>query len=230
MRKVIAILNQKGGVGKTTLATHIASCLHRENEKVLLVDSDTQGSARDWSAANENHEIPVIGLDRPTLEKDINAVSDKYSWVIIDGAPRANKLAVSAIKASDLILIPVQPSPYDVWATSDLVDLIKQRQEITDGKPAAAFVVSRKIQGTTLAKDVLEAVEGYGFPILKTGTSQRVVFAQTAINGLSAFDADPKGVAANEITNIVQQIKELLDGNDSRKTQQKNETATHCSA
>ncbi|MFP3366274.1 AAA family ATPase, partial [Pseudoalteromonas sp. SIMBA_148] len=95
----------------------------------------------------------MIGLDRPTRDKDLKNVSDK-EYVVIDGSPQATSLALSAIKAADFVLIPVQPSPYDVWATSDLVDLVKQRIEMTDGKLKAAFVVSRAIQNTNIGKDV----------------------------------------------------------------------------
>src|SRR5215469_7836531 len=135
---VVAVLNQKGGVGKTTLATNLARALHLEGAKVLLVDSDPQGSARDWHAAGQL--VNVVGLDRPTLDKDLKAVGGGYDWLIIDGAPQAHNLTVAAIKAAGVILIPVQPSPYDIWGTSDVVDLVKQRQEVTDGEPRAAMV------------------------------------------------------------------------------------------
>ena len=107
--KVIAVLNQKGGSGKTTIATHIARGLQLQGHSVLLVDSDKQGSARDWRAVDEDNPVPVIGLDRPTLDKDLKSVSDK-DYVVIDGSPQATSLAISAIKAADFILIPVQPS------------------------------------------------------------------------------------------------------------------------
>ena len=140
--KIIAILNQKGGVGKTTLATNIATKLHLNGSKVLLVDSDPQGSARDWHAAG-NSEIAVVGIDRPTLDKDIKKISDNFDWVVIDGAPQLTDMAISAIKCADLIIIPVQPSPYDIWASEDLVDIIKHRQQLTDGNPKSYFCISR---------------------------------------------------------------------------------------
>jgi len=158
MSVTISILNQKGGSGKTTLATNIASGLTCIGGRVLLVDTDPQGSARDWRAANENGGLPVIGLDRPSLSKDLRDFSKPYDIVVIDGAPQLKEMAAAAIKISDAILIPVQPSPYDIWATADLVELIKARQEITDGKTQAAFIVSRAIQNTKLSNEVFEAL------------------------------------------------------------------------
>lgn len=108
---IIAVLNQKGGSGKTTIATHLARALQLNGADVLLVDSDPQGSARDWSAAREDQPLTVVGIDRPTIDRDIKNLALKVDFVIIDGAPQAADLAVSAIKAADLVLIPVQPSP-----------------------------------------------------------------------------------------------------------------------
>ena len=145
--KVIAVLNQKGGSGKTTIATHLARAFQFTGSSVVLIDSDPQGSARDWSAAREEQPLSVIGIDRPTIERDLKSLA-ATDFAVIDGAPQAADLAVSAIKAADFVLIPVQPSPYDIWAAADLVDLVKQRIEVTDGKLQAAFVVSRAIHGT----------------------------------------------------------------------------------
>ncbi|OJV12540.1 MAG: peptide transporter [Alphaproteobacteria bacterium 33-17] len=208
---VISILNQKGGAGKTTLATNIAKGLQLEGHKVLLVDSDPQGSARDWSAANENCSITVVGIDRPTIDRDIKNIKSQYEYIVIDGAPQAHDLAVSAIKASDLVLIPVQPSPYDIWAAEALVNLVKQRIEITNGELKAAFVISRAIYGTKIGESVVEALSGYELDILKTRTFQRVVYSTTAAQGLSVFESAKQDEAAmDEISNIIQEAKMKL--------------------
>jgi chromosome partitioning protein len=205
--KIVAILNQKGGVGKTTLATNIATKLYLNKTKVLLVDSDPQGSARDWHAAG-NSEIPVVGIDRPTLDKDIQKISDNFDWIIIDGAPQLTDMAVSAIKCADLIVIPVQPSPYDIWASEDLVDIIKHRQRLTDGNPKSYFCISRKITTTTLSREIVEALEGYSLPVMKSYTSQRIIYAKSAAEGQTVFDTT-NNEAIQEITNIVTEIKEI---------------------
>ena len=97
--RVIAVLNQKGGAGKTTIATHLARALQIAGHKVLLIDSDPQGSARDWAAVDEAQPLPVVGIDRPTIERDLKSIAP-HDFVVIDGAPQAADLAISAINIS----------------------------------------------------------------------------------------------------------------------------------
>lgn len=206
---VIAVLNQKGGSGKTTIATHLARALQLGGADVLLVDSDPQGSARDWAAVREDQPVAVVGIDRPTIERDIKHVARK-DFVVIDGAPQAADLAVSAIKAASFVLIPVQPSPYDIWATADLVELVKQRIEVTDGKLRAAFVVSRAIKGTRIGAEVADALAGYGLPILESRITQRVSYPGTAAAGTTVLDTEPTGDAASEVRALVAELKKKL--------------------
>ena len=203
--KVISVLNQKGGSGKTTIATHLARAIQLKGFSVLLVDSDPQGSSRDWAAVNPENPVPVVGIDRPTIERDLKRIADK-DYVIIDGAPQAADLAISAIKASDIIIIPVQPSPYDIWATSDLVDLVKQRIEMTDGKLKAAFIVSRAIKGTKIGKEISTALTDYQLPVLETCINQRVTYPTSATMGSSVLDEEPNGEAAKEINNLTNEV------------------------
>ena len=208
--KVIAVLNQKGGSGKTTIATHLARALQLQGSSVLLVDSDKQGSARDWSAVNESNPVTVIGLDRPTLDRDLKNISDK-DFVVIDGSPQATDLAVSAIKAADFVLIPVQPSPYDIWATSDLVDLVKQRIEMTDNKLKSAFVVSRAIKNTKIGSEVSEVLIEYGLPVLNARIVQRIAYPNSAAIGKTVFETESKSSdAVAEMNALATEVKSYL--------------------
>ncbi len=153
--------------------------------------------------------IPVVGLDRETLAKDLQAISAGYDWIVIDGAPQVAKLSVAAVKAADLVLIPVQPSPYDIWACSDLVDIIAARREVTDGKPKAVFAISRAIKNTKLGGEVAKALEEYNLPVLKTGTTQRVAYPTTAALGLTVF-SDPHSDAASEINALKNEVLKVL--------------------
>jgi len=206
---VIAILNQKGGSGKTTIATNLAHAIKRAGANVLLVDSDPQGSARDWNEANQGELLPVVGLDRKTLPTDLKAIRSGYDYIIIDGAPQIAQLAAAALKTADVVLIPVQPSPYDIWATQDLVDVIKARQEILEGRPKAAFIISRAIKNTKLSGEVEEALESYELPLFKHGTTQRVIYPTSASTGETVFK-EPNSPAAKEITAMAEELMEFI--------------------
>jgi len=208
---IIAFLNQKGGTGKTTLSINVAHAISskKRNNKVLLVDADPQGSARDWAAAREKKSLfPVIGLDRAVLHKELPAMAKDYNHVVIDGPPRVSELARSAIMAADLVLVPIQPSPYDVWAADEIIKLVKEassfKQEIK-----CAFVVNRKIVNTAIGRDVNEALVEYEYPTLKATIHQRVIFAECAAPGSTVIEMDSKGLAAEEIKKLANEILEL---------------------
>lgn len=209
---VLAVLNQKGGAGKTTLATNLAHSFIKSQKKTLLVDSDPQGSARDWNELSNPSIVPVVGLDRETLAKDLEAIWTGYDIVIIDGAPQIAKMSIAAVKIADLVLIPVQPSPYDIWACADLVDIIRARQEVTEGKPKAAFVISRFIRNTKLSREVYEALKEYDLPILKSITTQRVLYPTSASEGKTVLCGEESNPAAQEIISIRQEIMEMVYG------------------
>lgn len=208
--QIISVLNQKGGSGKTTLATHLARALQRDGSDVLLADADRQGSARDWAAARADQPLAVAGLDRPSLLRDVARLAGPRDFVVVDGAPATDDLTVAAIKAADFVLIPVQPSPLDLWATADLVDWVQQRIEMTDGRLKAAFVVSRAVRGTKLSAEVDAALAGYGLPVLSARIHQRIAYPTAISAGMTVMDIEPDGDAANEIGTLAAEIKAQL--------------------
>jgi len=210
MARIVAVLNQKGGVGKTTLTVHLATAFARRGERVLLVDADPQGSALDWSAARAGDPLfPIAGLPKASLHKDLPPLVGGYSTVFVDGPPRAEGVARSAIMASDLVLIPVQPSPYDVWAAKEIVDLIDEAAAFKPGL-RAAFVVNRRIANTAIGRDVAEALAGYPLRVLAASICQRVAFAETAAQGLTAYDLPGGHPATREVDALADEVAGLL--------------------
>ena len=208
---IISVLNQKGGVGKTTLAVHVATALAQRGMKVLLVDADPQSSSLDWSASREGEPLfPVIGLPKNTLHRDMPTIAVDYQAVIIDGPPRVNELARSAILASDIVLVPVQPSPYDVWAAEEIVTLLREASVFKE-KLKSAFVINRKIVNTAIGRDVTEALSEYPLPVLKSQVCQRVGFAESAASGQTVLEMEPQGTASKEILALVNEILEMLN-------------------
>ena len=209
---IIALLNTKGGSGKTTLSINLAHALkNMSGHEVTLIDSDPQGSARDWFEAGGKELLPVAGMDRPTLDQELKAVIQPDDWVIIDGAPQADELAAAAIRAADVVLIPVQPSPLDIWAAKPVIDAIKQRQSQNNQIPKAAFIISRAIVGTALAKDVRSALSGYDTPVFTSMTHQRVLYAETIATGQTVVE-DTNTKAAEEIDQIRQELEDFING------------------
>jgi chromosome partitioning protein len=208
---IIAFLNQKGGTGKTTLSINVAHALlnKKKNNKVLLVDADPQGSARDWAAAREEEPLfPVIGLDRAVLHKELPSMVKDYSHIVIDGPPRVSELARSAIMAADLVVVPIQPSPYDVWAADEIIKLIKEATTFKEGIKCV-FAVNRKIVNTAIGRDVNDALADYEYPTFKTTIHQRVIFAECAAFGSTVIEMDNKGQAATEIKKLANEILEM---------------------
>lgn len=208
---VIAVLNPKGGCGKTTLATNLARALHDRGIKTLLVDSDPQGSAADWHAAREDNPLPFLAYGKPENFKALPGIAQPYAYVLIDGAAKLEGMIAAALKVADSVLIPVQPSPYDIWAVTDLVDLIKARQEVMAGKPQAAFVISRAIKRTVLSREVLTALAEYPLPVFATATMQRQSYPRTAAEGKSVFESGSKE-AAQEISAITDELVRFVNG------------------
>ena len=203
---IIGVLNQKGGVGKTTISVNLAAALARMGGRVLLIGADPQGSALDWSAARVSDPLfSVVGLPRPSVHKEIGTLSRGYDHVIIDGPPRVTDLARSAMLASDLIIVPVQPSSYDVWAAQEVIKLIKECSVYKENLKSC-FVINRKIANTTIGRDVGAGLLAYGLKVLTATVSQRVVFAEAVAQGKSIFEIDEQGKAAREIQAVADEL------------------------
>ncbi|MEN1321700.1 ParA family partition ATPase [Pseudomonas aeruginosa] len=206
---IFAFLNQKGGVGKTTLATHIAGELAMRGLHVILLDADPQGSSLDWTQRRSQQGLPrlfsAVGLARETLHQEAPELARRADHIIIDGPPRIAALARSALLAAERVLIPVQPSPYDVWASAEMVALIREAQVF---RPAlrAAFVINRRVSTTIIGREARQSLAEQPLPALRSEIHQRIVFADSVAAGRLARETAPDSAAAREIAALTDEL------------------------
>ncbi len=210
---IVALLNQKGGVGKTTLALHLAGAWARQGCRVTVIDADPQGSALDWSEqrAKEGGSrlFGVLGLARDTLHREAPEIARGVDHVVIDGPPRIAGLMRSALLAADLVIVPAQPSPFDGWASGEMLNLIREAR-IFRPELVARFVLNRCAARTIIARETGDALAEHDPPVLAARIGQRVAFADAARTGQLVFEVESGGAAAREITALGAEITGLV--------------------
>jgi chromosome partitioning protein len=206
---IVALLNQKGGVGKTTLALHLAGAWARQGCRVTVIDADPQGSALDWSEQRAKEGSPrlfgVLGLARDTLHREAPEIARGVDHVVIDGPPRIAGLMRSALLAADVVLVPAQPSPFDGWASGEMLNLIREAR-IFRPELIARFVLNRCAARTIIARETGDALAEHDPPVLAARIGQRVAFADAARTGRLVFEVESGGAAAREITALGAEI------------------------
>lgn len=211
--KVISIASQKGGVGKSTIACNLAVSAIKDGKKTLIIDADPQGSSIAFRAIRENDDIKAVSITQPTIHKDIGDFTN-FDIVIIDAGGRDNTLFRSAVTAASkgILLIPVLPSQYDIWAAEDTFKVLQEARVYVDIEAYAIF--NQLLQNTNISKDAKTALDELttesDVKLLDTVLYSRVDYKYSISQGLGVIEYQPKGKAAEEINNLYSEIKKIL--------------------
>lgn len=222
---VITIASQKGGSGKSTVTMQLAGVLSTRTEetRVFVIDADQQGTCLKWAAmAAEEAPFPatVMGMTEPIIHRQLPRIRADYDFILVDTPPHAEAVASSAIIAADLVIIPVLPSPVDLWSAATtrkiVLDAQVQRPEID-----CRLLLSRVVPHTALAQETVEALAVYDIPLLSTHLHQRQAYPRSALRGCTVLNLEAKsgGQAAEEVRKLTAEIVEVLNGaRDKRET------------
>ena len=213
--KIIAIANQKGGCGKTTITMQLSGALSRNKFKILVVDADPQGTATRW-AANADDSTPFIahiaGLSAAGIKvhKEIKKYVGYYDFILIDCPPSVDSVTPhSALMVSDLVLIPMIPSPADLWAAVGIQQLIEQVQVINE-ELQARIIPNMCQPNINLTQDVLEVLNNFGIETFNTYLSLRTAYRQSAVLGKTVYDIKGADKAISEIESLKNEVLNLL--------------------
>ncbi len=206
MAKVITVAQQKGGAGKTTVAAHIAVALSQKANRVAVIDIDPQGSLTYWHKVREERfgegytGLTFSSVSGWRVAGEVSRLSKTHDFFIIDSPPHTETEARTAIRSADLIIIPVQPSPTDLWATKATLELAKHE------RTPVRVVLNRVPANSRLAQTIADELP----ELAETTLGNRVAFAASLMEGRCATEVDPSSAAAQEVKSLVKEILAIV--------------------
>lgn len=205
----IAVCGIKGGVGKSTVAVGLSAEGVARGLKVLLVDGDSQGTARTWAevATEQGHPAPSVVSMGPTMHQpgQLDRIGAGFDLTVIDCPPRAGDVQRSALMACDLAVLPCGPSASDTWAVATSVEIVTEARTVRPSLRASLLITKRQGR-TALGRVVREALEETGLPILETELFYRVSYQEALAAGQGVGAYAPSTPAAFEIRRLYDEL------------------------
>jgi chromosome partitioning protein len=207
---IVSLVSQKGGVGKSSLAIAIAWELHSRGARVLIADTDPQATAR-----TAGELAAARGLDGPTtlvFGKDLSrpnqlpAIAKQFDHVIIDTPGKLTDVTTPVLMVSDVALIPIGPSPAELWSTADTITIVQAARESFNPELRAAMVYVRNEPKTVLSSRVRATLEKGEIPMFAAGTTQRVVWREAMLQGQGVAQYNKKDKASRELRLLVDEL------------------------
>ena len=203
---IIALVGNKGGAGKTTLSVNLAAGLAKQ-ACIAVVDADPQGSSLQWREIADVQDSISVFPATENLQAQATELGRVFDYVVVDCPPSVRApQTISALEVCDLALIPVQPSPVDLWATVHIERVIANARN-TNPSLRSLLVINQLEMRTTLSRVVREALSEISLPVAKTALRRRAVYRNSALEGKTVFEMGARGAAAAE--ELEQLIREV---------------------